>query len=78
MKKYFKWIIFFLAIISFIILSILVLSKNDIFLDSFVYNYISKFINNSLTNVLKIITYIGSAPVVILITILVLVFFNTG
>jgi len=76
MKKYLKWIICFICLIIFIILGILVLTKNDIYLDSAVYNFVSKYISDDLTYVIKNLTHIGSAFIVILITILVLIFFK--
>jgi len=76
MKKYLKWIICFICLIIFIILGVLVLTKNDIYLDSAVYNFVSKYISDDLTYVIKNLTHIGSAFIVILITILVLIFFK--
>lgn len=76
MKKYLKWIICLLCLIIFIILSILVLSKKDIYLDSFIYSFISKFINTKLTNIIKYLTYIGSAIAVIGITLFTLIYFK--
>ena len=74
MKKYLKWIICFISLIIFIFLGILVLTKNDIYLDSVVYNFISKYISNDLTNVLKFLTQLSGTFIVILITVLVLIF----
>ena len=76
MKKYLKWIICFISMLIFIILGILVLTKNDIYLNSTVYNFISKYISNDLTLVIKNLTHLASATVVILITILVLIFYK--
>lgn len=76
MKKNLKWIVCFCCLLVFIILSILVLTKKDIYLDSFVYNFISKHISNNLTFVVKNLTHISSAIIVILITIIVLIFFK--
>lgn len=76
MKKYLKWIIFTLSIIIFIMLGILVITKKDIYIDSVTYNYIAKYISNDLTFLIKNLTHIASALVVILITILVLIFFK--
>ena len=76
MKKYLKWIIFALLICVFIVLSILVLTKNDIYLDKQVYSFISKFIKPSITPNIIRITRITSASVVIIITILVLILFK--
>lgn len=76
MKKNFKWFICFLCLGLFISLSVLVLSRNDIYLDSFVYGIISKFINPNLTNIIKYLTYIGSAVAVISITVFTLIYFK--
>ena len=74
MNKYLKWIICFISLIIFIFLGILVLTKNDIYLDSIVYNFISKYISNDLTSVLKNLTQLSGTIIVILITLLVLIF----
>lgn len=76
MKKNLKWIICSIMLIVFIILGILTLEGNDIFLDSFVYDFISKYITNNLTTIVKYLTYLGSALVVILSTLLVLIIFK--
>lgn len=76
MKRYLKWIICILSFIVFVILSILVITKNDIYLDSCIYNFISKFIKNSLTSIIKWMTYIGSAVAVISITLFTLLYFK--
>lgn len=73
MKKYVKWIICLVSLIIFLILGYLVKTGNEIFLDNVVYNFISKFINNNLTHIVKFITFLGSAFVVIVITINVLI-----
>ncbi len=76
MKKYLKWIICFISFSIFIFLSILVLHKNDIYIDSYVYNIIFKIINNDNTKIVKIMTYLGSGAVVITITLLTLLLFK--
>jgi len=76
MKKYLKWIICFICLIIFIILGILVLTKNDIYLDSIIYNFISKYISDDLTYVIRNLTHIGGAAVVISITVLTLILFK--
>ena len=72
MKKYIKWIICFLCLVIFIVLCYLVKTKNEIVLDSVVYNFISKFINDDLTKLVKIITFLGGAVFVISSTIVLL------
>ena len=74
MKKYLKWLICFISLIIFIFLGILVLTKNDIYLDSVVYNFISKYISNNLTYIVKNLTHLASVFIVVLITLLVLIF----
>ena len=76
MRKYLKWIVCAISFIIFIILSILILTKKDIYLDSFVYEFISGFIRDDLTSKVKILTYIGSAVAVIGITLFTLIFFK--
>lgn len=76
MKKNLKWIVCFISMVIFIILSILVLTQKDIYIDSVVYNFISKYITNNLTSVVKHLTYIGSGIVVIGITVFVLIFYK--
>ena len=73
MKKYLKWILCLISFIIFIILSVLVLTKNDIYIDKVVYKFVSKFIFDDLTSVIKILTNIGGALVVIIITIITLI-----
>jgi len=74
MKKYLKWIICILSLIIFLILAYLVKTKSEIYLDNIVYNFISKFINNSLTYIIKFITFLGSATFVIALTVMALLF----
>ena len=74
MKKYLKWIICFISLIIFIFLGILVLTKNDIYLDSVIYNFISKYISNDLTLIVKNLTHFASVFMVALITILIFIF----
>ena len=76
MKKYIKWTIFGILVCLFIVLSILVLTKKDIYFDNAVYSFISKFIKPTRTPNIIRITSITSASVVIIITILVLIFFK--
>ena len=76
MKKYIKWIVCLLSFLIFLILCMLVIQKKDIYIDSFVYNYISKFIQPNLTNSVKLLTYLGSSIVVISISLFVFIFFK--
>lgn len=74
MKKYLKWIIGLISLIVFLILGYLIKMQNDIIIDGVVYNFISRFINNNLTHIVKFITFLGSAAFVITITVLALLF----
>lgn len=76
MKKYLKWIICFIFFSIFITLGILVLTKNDIYIDSVVYSFISKYISNNLTIIFKSLTNIASTLIVILIVIFTFLFFK--
>ena len=69
-------ILFIICLIIFIILSYLVLTKNDIKLDLYVYNFISKYISNKLTRNTIYLTNIGSFFTVISICIISLVVFK--
>ena len=60
MKKYLKWIVCLLSFTIFIVLSILVLTRNDIHIDSTIYGFISKYISNNLTSTVKILTNLGN------------------
>lgn len=73
MKKYLKWIICSLCLIAFITLTCLVCIKENFIIDTAVYNFISKFISDDLTKVVKFITSLGGATVVILITLITLI-----
>lgn len=76
MKKYLKWIICSVSLIIFIILSVLVLTKKDIYVDSFIYTIISKYITNDLTFIIKNLTHLGGVFIVIAITVFVLLYYN--
>lgn len=70
MKKYIKWIIFTILLILFLIIGFLVLKGNDIYADEFIYSKIDLIVNDRNTSIFKFITYLGSAYVVISLTIL--------
>ena len=73
MKKNIKWIICILSLIIFLILGYLVKTNNDLIIDTVIYNLISNIITDNLTYVIKFITFLGSATIVILITIIALI-----
>ena len=76
MKKCIKWTIFGILVCLFIVLSILVFTKKDIYIDKYIYEIIAKYIKPARTNNIIIITQITSAVVVIIITLLVLIIFK--
>ena len=69
-----KNIICIICFLIFAFLSYLVITGNDITLDTLVYNFISKFISIRLTSLFKILTNIGSALVLIIIILLTFIF----
>ena len=73
MKKNIKWIISTISLITFLILGYLVKTNNEILIDTVVYNFIFKFINDNLTPIVKLITFLGSATSIITITVMVLI-----
>jgi len=73
MKKNMKWIICLISLIMFIILGYLVKTNKEFIIDSVVYNFISNFINDNFTHIVKCITFLGSAFTVIAITIICLI-----
>ena len=73
MKKNIKWIISTISLIIFLILGYLVKTNNEILIDTVVYNFIFKFINDNLTPIVKLITFLGSATSIITITVMVLI-----
>ena len=76
MKKKKKWFVCIISLVVFIILSILVLTKKDIFIDSFVYNFLSNYITSDLTKSVVMLTNLGSAFTVIGIVVVVLIIFK--
>ena len=76
MRKNLKWIVCIIFILIFLLLGILVLKQDDIYLDSVAYNFISYFIRDNLTSIIKWLTYIGSAIAVISITLFTFIYFK--
>lgn len=75
MKKRNKEIIIITILsILFILLSIFVVTNKTINLDSNIHNYILSIRNNNLNNMFKIITNLGSASCLIILTIFILLF----
>lgn len=73
MKKNIKWIVCLINLIIFLTLGYLVKTNNELVIDNIVYSFISTFISDNLTNIVKVITFLGSATTVILITIIALI-----
>lgn len=70
MKKNLKWIVVAICLIIFIITSVMVYTGSDIFIDSFLYEFIYKyFISDSVTEIVKSITFLGDVFGIILICI---------
>ena len=75
MKRNIKKIVFIISLLLFILIAILVFHKPGVWLDNIVYNFLSNnIISDSLTSVVKIITALGGAMVLILLTISSLIF----
>ena len=63
-----------ILIISFIMILVLVLNENISSFDNTIYNFISNFINNPTTRIMKVITFLGSAYTLITLTVLLILF----
>lgn len=74
MKKNLKYIVCIFSLISFLILAYLIKTKTNLVIDEKIYSFISKFISNNITTAVKFITFLGSATVVIGVTVLSLIF----
>lgn len=73
LKKY-KWLICFICLFCFLLLAEDVFTKEIIQIDDIVYKFIaSHFISNSLTPIVKIITFFGSATWIVIFTIILFV-----
>lgn len=61
MKNYIKWIILFVCLIMFCFMAVNVYNGNDFYSDGVIYDFVNDyFINDGMTNVVKIITWFGS------------------
>lgn len=67
MKKNLEWIILIICIIISIILSALIINYEVIDIDTKVYSFISKYISDELTFIVRFITEFGNALIFILI-----------
>ena len=75
-KNRIRWIIFGLCLILFITIMIFVIIKNDLYIDKYGYNLISKLKNENMTNIIKIITNIGGTIIIAVVTMLSLFIFR--
>lgn len=72
--KNYKWLICFICLFCFLLLAEDVFTKEIIQIDDIVYKFIaSHFISNSLTPIVKIITFFGSATWIVIFTIVLFV-----
>lgn len=72
--KNYKWLICFICLFCFLLLAEDVFTKEIIQIDDIVYKFIaSHFISNSLTPIVKIITFFGSATWIVIFTIILFV-----
>lgn len=70
MKKYIKWVIMVIFLILFSIFAYKIVMNKSIYIDNIVYDFIcDNFMSERMTNVVKILTSLGSALVIIILTI---------
>ena len=62
--------VLYLSLISFILVTLFVVIKKDLYIDTYLYKYISMLINKDLTSIIRIITNIGSVVFSIIIIII--------
>lgn len=74
LKKDFKWLVLFCCMIGFIALTEDVFQGEIMNGDIIGYKFISSFISDSLTPVMKLITWFGSASCIILLTLILYLF----
>lgn len=75
-KKKIRWLILSICLVLFITILLSVILKNQLYIDKYGYNIISKLISNNMTNIIKIITNIGGTITIIIITIISLLIFR--
>ena len=70
MKKYIKWVIMVIFLILFSIFAYKIVMDKSIYIDNIVYDFIcDNFMSERMTNIVKILTSLGSALVIIIFTI---------
>lgn len=62
--------VLYLSLIGFILVTLFVVIKKDLYIDTYLYKYISMLINKDLTSIIRIITNIGSVVFSIMIIII--------
>jgi undecaprenyl-diphosphatase len=72
-RKNVKWIVFFISLVLFLFIAEDVFTKEIMDMDALGYGFISSFISDGATLVMKFITYFGSAYVLIPLTVLLFV-----
>ena len=63
--------VLYLSLIGFILVTLFVVIKKDLYIDTYLYKYISMLINKDLTSIIRIITNIGSVVFSIIIIIII-------
>ena len=70
MKKYSKWVVMVIFLILFSIFAYKIVMNKSIYIDNIVYDFIcDNFMSERMTNIVKILTSLGSALVIIIFTI---------
>lgn len=70
MKKYIKWVNMVIFLILFSVFAYKIVMNKSIYIDNIVYDFIcDNFMSERMTNVVKILTSLGSALVIIILTI---------
>lgn len=77
MNKWVKYTVLCLCLIIFGVISFNVYNNNDLYIDSVIYNFISKyFINDNVTPIVKFVTNIGDTLCIIIISFISLFIFR--
>lgn len=63
--------VLYLSLIGFILVTLFVIIKKDLYIDTYLYKYINMLINKDLTSIIRIITNIGSVVFSIIIIIII-------
>lgn len=70
MKKYIKWVVMVIFLILFSVFAYKIVMNKSIYIDNIVYDFIcDNFMSERMTNIVKILTSLGSALVIIIFTI---------